>query len=401
MGGHGLHAEEQTGSVLVISLVVLIVLGGASASVLSISVWRSRESSAYNDYLKTLYAAESGISLSLAEITAGLDYDGDGTGSVSGTIDGIVYNVVAASNGDRKWTLTSSASTGVFERDIEVTIQQLPTGVFRWLAFGSETVTVIGETVCDSYDSAKGTYESQESGGYSGDRGDIASDGIIRVTGTSDVYGNAVPGPGDYVEINGTACVHGSTVPAEKEVELPGYSYEPPIASEGGLSSNRTLAGGSYRFSFINLTNTEVLRLGVFAGDEVVVYVDGGIRVTGNAQIEVLDGAMAVIHHGGMWNTGVFIGGGGVVNGSGAPAGFIINSASTRSLVFAGSSDFYGAVFSPEATVKLAGNNEFYGALTANEVELNAAAAHFDEALAYPDTGGFTYYKSVSWRIVK
>ena len=46
-------------------------------------------------------------------------------------------------------------------------------------------------------------------------------------------------------------------------------------------------------------------------------------------------------------------------------------------------------------------NIQFYGAVTARSVELFTAGAHFDEALAYPGTGGQTQYESVSWRLLK
>ena len=279
------------------------------------------------------------------------------------------------------------------------TDRRVPEGFFTRLAFGAEGATVTGNTVCDSYDSAKGTYASQASGDHAGENGDVGSNGDIRVSGVVKVYGDATPGPG--CTVTGSGYVHGSTAPAEEEAEVAVYSYAPEGESPGELDTERTLAGGTYRFSSIKLASNDTLYLGVFPGEEVTVYVDEHIRITANARIVILDGVKVVIHHGGTPGAGIVFAGRGVVNESGTPARLLICSATAGNLVFAGSSDFHGAVLAPLARVRLTGTSAFYGAVVARETDITCARAHYDEALAYPETGGLTPYGSVSWRVLK
>ena len=123
--------RRQTGSVLVVALLVLTILVGASASLLSLALARSRESTAACASLEGFYNAEAGISISMAEITSGSDMHGDGLGVVSGPFGRGQYSVTAVQSPENTWTLTSTGTLEGYETSIEVVLGEKPCGPFQ------------------------------------------------------------------------------------------------------------------------------------------------------------------------------------------------------------------------------------------------------------------------------
>lgn len=395
IGGKG---ASQEGSVTLVALVVLVLLAGACISLLSISTARSRETRAACEHLKAFYVAEAGLGAAMAEITAGCDYDGDGLGTVSGTLGGGAFSVTATDTGRGAWRLTCTGIHGGCARAINTVVRLKPEGLFSCLFFGMDEVKVTGNAFCDSYDSAAGTYESQVSGDHAGENGDIFSNGDIMAAGYVKVYGDARPGPEGSVNESGIVYIHGSTCPAEEERPVPSYVYAPEGDALPRLDSSITLASGTFRYEEIRLSASDTLCLGVYPGDVVTIYVDEAISVTANAKIEVRDGASASMHHGGLANSGIVLAGRSVVNESGMPASFILYSACTRNVNVAGRRDFHGAILAPRANVMLAGNHEFFGAVVARTVSLFARNVHYDEALGSIRSAGPVRLETISWR---
>ena len=112
--------KSQEGSALIIVIVAIIVLSGASAAFLAITVHRNRESVMARDYTKAFYSAEAGVSASFAEISADQDYDSDGKGDVTGTFDGGNYSVTATDDGNDLWTITATGAYNGSSRTVEL-----------------------------------------------------------------------------------------------------------------------------------------------------------------------------------------------------------------------------------------------------------------------------------------
>ena len=389
---------SQNGSALILALIVLMIVAALSASMLSISTAKIRESEAGFDNLKAFYIAEAGINDAIAEISASKDYHLDGLGNVSGTFDGGHYTITAKNNGDRTWTLTAGGFYGNCSRSLQIIIAQRKSGSFQYLAFGNERTTVRGNPLCDSYDSAFGTYACQVNENHARSDGSVASNDDIVVSGTVRIYGNTTPGPEGEVIIAGTPYIDGSTCPAEEIMSVPTYSYLPVTASLGVLDSSTTLTSGTYRFSRINLMGNDKVDIGIWPGDRIVIYVDGRISVVANACIRIINNAVVEIHHGGFWGSDINIAGKSIVNESGLPANFTIFSACDKDVSVVGRSDFHGAILAPFARVKLAGNSDFYGAVVGQTVDIRSPSVHYDEALGYKNQTPLTSYVVKSWR---
>jgi hypothetical protein len=388
-------AKSQRGNTIIIALIAIIALSGASAALLSVSVYRIREAVMAHENSRVFYTADAGIGASMAEITANHDYDNDGMGDVSGSFDGGNYSVCATDGGNDIWTITSTGTYNGYKRGIEVVIGRKITSPFEKAAFGGTSLSASGTPICDSYDSDDGTYASQVDGDHAGDNGTVGSNGDITVEGSATIYGDATPGPDGSVTGGGT--VTGLTAPAEEETVLEPYTYTPVGSSLGQLNSTTTLASGTYRYSSIQLASWDTVTLGQNAGDIITLYVDSSIAISGHAKIVVYDGAKVVIHHGS--DTAKFTGGG-LVNTSQLPASFIFYSATTDEVKVAGNSDFYGAVYAPSAPVKITGTSAFFGSAVGNVVTISGTVAlHYDDALSRLETvGSARRYEARSWR---
>lgn len=406
-------ANSQRGSTIVIALLVIITLGGASAALLSVSVSRSRESVMGFDYTKSLYLAEAGISTSMAEITADHDYDGDGLGNVSGNFDGGTYSASAVDEGNNIWTITSTGTHKGYDRGIEVVVGRQRRSQFKQAAFGGTSVTLQGNALCDSYDSALGSYASQATNidpvlgcPYAESNGSVGSNNDITLSDNAAVHGNATPGPGDSVSTSGNAEVYGSTAPAAEDRELEEYTYSPTIPSSGSChiqDESVTWPAGTYHYDSFKLDGNTTLNLGQTDGDEIIIYVDGQFQTTGNAVINVHSGTKVTIHHGG--GNLFHVGGNGIVNNSALPSNLIIYSAMQAGgeddvIKYHGNADLHGAIYAPEAPIIMEGNAELYGSLVGVSVFSDGnGKLHYDEALAEIDWHlGRPRYEAKTWR---
>lgn len=290
--------KGEKGSALVFAMMVITILGGASAAILSVSIGRSRESAMSLHDMKSYYVAEAGVSASVADLVAKAGGEDPDKGDVSGLFDGGHYIVTAEEIESEVWRINSSGTYGDYSTQVEVVVARTDSSLFTKAAFGDEGLSMTGNGFCDSYDSDAGTYAEQVSGGHAGENGNVGSNADISLGPNTQIWGDATPGPESSV--SGSGGVSGSTAPAEDEFPVQSYTYSPAGTDLGTLNSSTTLASGTYRYSSISLAGHDVLTLGAGYGDRVVLYVDGSIGVSGHAQITIPDGVQVTLHHGGV-----------------------------------------------------------------------------------------------------
>lgn len=397
--------KKQEGSTIIIALIAIIVLSGVSAAFLSISVYRNREAVSAFNAVRAFYTAEAGVGASIAEITADTDYDSDGMGNVSGSFDSGSYSVTAVDDGNDIWTVTSTGTYDAIPRGIEAVIGRKTNSPFTKGAFGSVSLSMSGNCWSDSYDSDAGTYDSQVSGDHANENGSVGSNGNIVIDGNAVVNGDATPGPDNSV--SGGGSVTGSTVPANEETEVAPYIYTPPPGTPSSLilsGGTTTLAAGTYHYASIQISGHAKLILGENDGDELTIYVDGDILISGQGEITISTGASVTIHHGG---TTVHVGdpdlkmsGQGITNDNGLPSTLIIYSAADQ-IDISGKSDFHGVIYAPNAIIDFAGNADFYGSMTGSQILAAGSGKgglHYDEALARLNIEGQEGFEIKSWR---
>ncbi len=329
--------------------------------------------------------------------TDGVDNDG-----VNGVDDAAEEGYYTIYSGARDSSVTRYGTTV----NLEVIVVPVPTSLFRMAMFGDDWADVGGTAMADSYDSDVGTYISQKVNVnattgllYAKANGDVGSNGNITASGTVDIYGKGTcgapdPGPPPVAytttEVGG-AFIDGDTSPAPEVVDLPVPVYTPTVASSGACNSNTTLNAGTHRFDSVQLMASKKLTI----NGDVTLYVDGEIKLSAMAEIEITPGAKLTLYHG---SGDCDLSGHGLVNSSTIPANFIMHSSSTDVVKINGSSDFHGAVYAPAASVTVNGTSETFGAFVGNTMKfLGTSDFHYDEALGRIEVGT-PVYAVKSWR---
>ena len=356
------RARSERGVTLVPTLIFSLLMMGISAATVSNALHRYAAERARGEQTVAEFAAEAGRDVALYEVQTHADLAADGIGVASGKVEGGSYvaTISPAFNGNGIYTISSTGSSGSQRRTVSLVVNYATNSVSG--VIGLNGVTVNGTPTFDSYSSTAGTYASQVKGGHAASKGGVASNGSISASGSGTMYGDATPGPGQ--KFSGNFKVTGSTAPASSTISEPPFAYKPPGVAKSAWSGAGTLTAGTYQYKSLSLKSKEVLKI----TGNVVLYVDGAISSTGQAQIEVTNGAKLTINHG---SGDVSIAGGGIVNDLTNPAALQVNSASTTSVSVAGNDDFYGYVYAPAAAVSKVGTANFFGTVVGGTVTVS------------------------------
>ena len=268
----------------------------------------------------------------------------------------------------------------------------------------------------DSYDSMDpnhstgGRYDAAKSK----DKGDIATNSAVIDSlnvWNAEIYGKASTGPGGTVKIgsNGSvgskAWVDGGNKGIEPgwstddmnvefpDVEVPFSAGWSVLPVAGGYTVG-ALGSGNYEMHSLIMGGTSKMVI----TNDVVLYVKGGIHISGGACIEILPGASLQLYMGG---SSAIIGGNGIMNHNSSALSFSywgLNS--NTSVSMSGNASFTGTLYAPNAMMTLGGGGsstyDFAGAVVAKQVKMNGHYQfHYDEALG--NFGPRRGYTIVSW----
>jgi len=297
--------------------------------------------------------AEAGVDRALVSLASDLNYAGAAdspldTNNLQGGYrtkvtdpdpNGSLYRFILSTG----YAPSSDTGSPAYEQRVLEAYAQIDTTPFEYASFADSNLTLNGTPLIDSYDSRNGAY-----GGLNmGTDGDIASDGTIQFIGNPLVKGDIINSPG-------IDCKPGTT----------------NLASSGSLTlsggTNYTIAGGTYRFSSINISGSAKLIL----SGPATIYVDGA----------------------------VYIGGNGVATSSNIPSNFLLIATGSDPVAVAGNASFYAGVYAPSSSVEYSGTEDFYGSVIAKDYKQSGTSdLHYDVAMkgrAAPCYG----VDLVSWR---
>lgn len=228
---------------------------------------------------------------------------------------------------------------------------------------GLEYIKMSGNSA-NSYYSVNGTNPSTF-----GDRGNVASNGDITLSGSSSIRGNARPGIGK--QVIGSSSVTGSTRPLERVLSFPNgdagsYRFvndngnvpnSAMAASSFQLGNNKSLIlpGGNYYFNNFSTGGGSDLS---FTG-AATIYVYGNFDMKGRTSTSGnLPGNLRVVM---------------VPNGSGNPPG---------TLEIGSSAALYADVYAPQSRITLSGSGDIYGSVLGKSIDMTGSSAiHFDRSL--------------------
>jgi Flp pilus assembly protein TadG len=241
------------------------------------------------------------------------------------------------------------------------------------LFIGIQKATLSGGSYTDSYNSGNGLYNPASAG----NKGHVCSDGEIKLSSSSYVKGDALPGDEESVSMSGSSFVTGSTEPRSEPLNLP------PVDFGDSATNNINLTiplsdGGAVPY---NPQNGEFKLSG---GDHVALppgtYHFSKFTLSGGSSFTVT-GATVIYCVGDFTASGSSI-----ANASQRPTNLQVFCTGGK-VDISGGSDFYGAVYAPTSKiVRSSGSNHVYGSLIGLELTLSGGGgAHADTALGLLD----------------
>lgn len=376
----------RRGFVFILTLAVIIFVSLAGSTLLVGGVTRSNIGLRTQSRSSALHLAEAAAhqaALNLRTADAGDD-----------TLTGALYsgdftiNSVTALGNDLTRVLASGTSQ--FEtRQVEVVYRLVGESIFQFALFGDQLVSVSGSAITDSYDSCAGLYENDPddpdyNAGHNGDVGtNSTAAGGITVGGSIFVDGQLAVGmdvddPESLVTGYDPAFITGGTSPpsdTQDVVAQPTAFPMPAVEVPAGLTCSALTVGG-------NTTTTLPAGGGAACvGNEccfTTLTVQGGGELTASTDVKVYmtDELTAT------GNT--------VVGVPSDPTRMLFLIASTGEATIegtiTGSSQFYGALYAPDAAITITGNADVFGSIIAEQINVTGSAAiHYDECLTACD----------------
>jgi hypothetical protein len=386
--------KSQGGMVLIVCMILLLMLSliGITAITTSNTELEISGNELYSN--EAFYLADAGLEKSLAALDdtvawrAGFHNEHLGRGTYSVVITDSTTN---PNLGDR----LLAGSVGRVDqvvKSIEAYLRPVYIYPFSYGAYGRDSVNFAGNAMMDSYDSDDGTYASQVHGNHAGENGAVGSEGTINLEGQVDIYGDAGTTEGGDIVYGGGATVHGDTSTASLPPEFPPIPQEEIDYAE----ANNNAPGGLVLDGNANYNNG-THDLDVAAGGSVTftsgIYYLSDVSVTGHGSIIIEPGADVIIYVVGNWDSS----GGTIINSNHTPLSFQLYSVGD-SLLVAGGSEFYGAIYAPESKVVVAGGSHFYGSIVGATFDNGGGTdCHYDEAMGRDITRGIARYAIEAW----
>jgi hypothetical protein len=428
----GIPPRSDSGSVLLVTIVSVAIMGVMLASHLALASHQRRAVSRSQVWNECVPVAEAGIEEGLMNLNvngvAGLMNNGNGWYQytfTNGTFPGAVRILGPGAErvywvrveGGSSPTVVSDGfvrmpnSGQYLRRTIRATTtaqSPFPVGI---LTRGQ--ITMNGNNVeVDSYDS-NDPLHSTSNGQYTASlrktNGNVATIlGIVNAfnVGNNDIYGWAATGPGGTVKVGPNGFVKkGIRNDANFDIPdatVPFNSGFPPLSGAyGGTTYKYYVGDGDY-----TITGNFAPTGGTTAGvkDAMVIngnarlYIDGSLNLS-SGQIVIGTNASVQIYV----KTGTLnLGGNGVFNPNGrAPQVTVFGLPGVTGVSFGGNAQFVGGLYAPNAALQFngGGNNklDFMGALTVKSITLNGHfSVHYDEAFQNFTTQ--STFKVASWQ---
>ena len=263
------------------------------------------------------------------------------------------------------------------------------------------TISLVGTTYFDSYDSSDPNYSSngQYVASMHKDNGlavtDSGATGAIN-TGNATIYGSVATGPTGTATVGAGGVVgdlnydasHKGTIEAGHDLNnanvqfndvtapFPYGSGTTPLPGIIGVTNySYALLSGNYNMTSLSLSSSSVLAV----SGTVVLYVNGSVSLGGQSSIYIAPGSSLTLYV----NGSVSMGGGGIVNADGLPSECTVyGMPGCTSFSMSGGSAFAGTVYAPEAALTYSGHSDAFGSFTADSISMSGGAAvHYDEAL--------------------
>lgn len=381
--------RDNRGGALVITLGLMLLL--TIAAITAVHIAQTDIELSFNQVHsdQAFYVAEAGLKQALVTLIHNNSWN---TGYVNEVFEQGLYSVaVSHTNVDSLIidTVTLRA-TGVVEQamaNLEAVVVPRPWRPFQFAMFGDDSLMMTNNCCTDSYRSDSGTYATT----VLSEDGDVASNGIVDLTNSAVVGGDA-----SSAEVGGVSICATCSVSGDAEDGVAPYYLEPIPDSEFVAAHDNNSAPGGFSGGYSYDGITHDLTLGPLQNVELAggVYYFNDVNLGVNSQLTVAPGETVVIYMTGdltlQSNTSV--------NPTGAASECLIFS--TGSIFTMGMSiDITASFYGPEADVFIGNSCNYYGSVVGGSVVMdNAACVHYDRALSDFAAGVTGEMVMLSWR---
>jgi hypothetical protein len=245
---------------------------------------------------------------------------------------------------------------------------------FDFAVFARGELELKNSAVVDWYNNQPGDWPLQVGTASAG------AGAVTLMSGTT-INGDIIVGVGGdpNVVVNSKTgiLVTGDVYPFLYEPVLPPVTAPTlPSASPSTITNSRTIST-SGMYSSINLGNNEVITI----DGPVTLYIIGDVKLSGTqGRIEILNGASLTMYIGGNFNAGNSAGFNNFTKD--AKKLSIYGLPTCTSIVLKNSSDFYGAIYAPNANMELKDSADVYGSIVTNGfIMKNSGNVRYDASL--------------------
>jgi len=370
--------SKKRGSAIPLAMVVVVILLATGTGLLSLGLHSRIISIRTASDIAARSAADAGLTKALFEMNEKLKvkpWDGSSLPletEVSLPNCDAVYNYTVTS-GASGYTIQSTGTSNQAARTVSCTLQLQ--GPFESAIFADGYITL---------------YNSAEVDWYNYDAGDAnlkvatnsTEDGSVTMKNSATIKGDVAVGvggdPETAIELGNSAEIEGQITALTEEVELPPVTVPEAIDSlpSGGTINNDTTISSSGKYSSIDLGNSETV---IISGD-VTLYITGDITLGNSAELQIEEGSSLTLYLGGDFegkNSST------VNNETQDPQKLkIYGLDSCENMRFKNGSDFYGAIYAPNADVVMDNSANIYGAVVAESFDMkNSGTFMYDASL--------------------
>jgi hypothetical protein len=412
--------HEQEGFVLILGIIVMAFLLLLMAPFLFQLSNQHQSTERASRHITAFSLAEAGIERAIWELNHGdiTSWSGDSSarvmtisdfqsseGNVVGSIDIKIINPDTENPVIEATGKVAGAAPVKTMRTAQVVLKRGdPPPLFDYAVFGKETIDVNSNALVDSYDSSKGNYGGTNVGfdGNVGTNSDAY--GSIDLAANAKIYGSAYTGPesdpATAIITRSNALITGDRGALSEPKEMPSVTPPEDLTYRGAYDlsgTNIDTISESGQYASFNLRSNAKVRI---TGD-VTLYVTGDFSMQSNTQLEIAEGSSLTLFLGGSFeqdsNT--------QMNNLSKKASNLVvlgTDSFNGQMQWNSNTQFWGAVYVPEANVDLNSNADFFGAIigkSVNSISSNARI-HYDVALSdsIVDFGGDYPYVVKSWQ---
>jgi predicted acyltransferase (DUF342 family) len=391
--------HDDTGSVLVLSMLMLLALGGLAATLSVVNLSLHKEHVRAREDLRSFCVAEAGLNEAYAVLeeksVAGvraMDYP-SATSSGSYRVELLDGRDDPEIDLDRV-RLRSVGEAGRDSSGVQLMVHHVPNDFFRFAIFGADGVVLNSNVMVDSYDPADGPYPDDVE--YVNDFGNVGSYTSIEIDANTSIYGDALVGEDGVFDDASNTYVSGDQEAGEINETMPVITV-PTMLSSGTLAvgASRILTAGNYRYDVLMVARGMLTLQG-----PMTLVVDDLTMLSGTGlQIDTTNGPVKIYATGNVRTSA----GSRIRTNNDSARDFEVmitsdNITGGKIVDLQSNSQFMGTIYAPNASLRIPSNFEIFGALKAKQVEMASnTQIHFDENLLY-DPNAADIYEVVSWR---